>query len=113
MDEANAHFAITAQYSEAEMLASRNVLERAQRTGALLRESDALIADIASRIAAVRANLTDNFPNHLARNLLRATGIAVDNRKEKFVCYAGKEHSTRASRNRMVQAHARGRHETE
>lgn len=81
VDEANTHFAITAQYSEAEMLASRNALERAQRTGVFLRESDELIADIASRIAAVRANLTDNFPNHLARNLLRATGIAADMRR--------------------------------
>jgi NAD-dependent dihydropyrimidine dehydrogenase PreA subunit len=81
VDEANAHFAITAQYSEAEMLASRNPLEQAQHTGALLQESDALIADIAGRLAAVRVNLTDNFPNHLARNLLRATGIAVDMRR--------------------------------
>lgn len=81
VDETNAHFTTTPQYSEKAMLVSRNALERAERTGVLLRESDALVADIERRIAAVRVNLTDNFPNHLTRNLLRAAGIAVDMRR--------------------------------
>jgi len=80
-DEANAHFATTTQYSEQAMLASRNSLERVGKTGVFLRENDALIADIGRRIASVRASLTDNFPNHLARNLLRAAGISVDMRR--------------------------------
>lgn len=81
VDAANARFVCTPRYSETEMFASRDLLRKAERTGLQIQESDALIAEINRRIVGIRSQLTDNFPNHLTRNLIRTAGIAVDMRR--------------------------------
>ncbi len=81
IDAANARFVRTPHYSETDMFTSRDLLRKAERTGLLIQESDGLIAEINRRLVGIRSQLTDNFPNHLARNLIRTAGIAVDMRR--------------------------------
>ena len=81
VDDTNSGFVVTEQYSEPSMLASRGAIAKTELTGVHMRESDALVAEIERRMAAAREKLTDNFPNHLTRNLLRAVGVAVDMRR--------------------------------
>jgi ferredoxin len=81
-DQPNSHFLVQGQWATPDSLAAtsklfQNVLE----SGVYLSESDALLVHFRQRFEGVSRGQSAQFPNHLARNLLIATGIGAAMRR--------------------------------
>jgi len=66
----------------AESLAALEAFLSVPRTGDYLQESDALADDMRARLVAAWTRVGDRFPDHLARNLLIATGAGAAMRRK-------------------------------
>jgi Fe-S-cluster-containing hydrogenase component 2 len=68
--------------SLAESLAALSVFAAVPRIGEFLVESDAIVDDMRSRLLAAWNRIGDRFPDHLARNLLIASGAGAAMRRK-------------------------------
>jgi Fe-S-cluster-containing hydrogenase component 2 len=65
-----------------EALAAISVFADVPKTGEFLVESDAIVDDLRSRLLAAWGRTGDRFPDHLARNLLIASGAGAAMRRK-------------------------------
>lgn len=79
--ELEAPFVETPEYSGSHMLGVRNLFLPCKKQGVILQESERVLKRVEERLEAVEKKLSDNFPNHLARNLFRAVGVSADMRR--------------------------------
>lgn len=65
-----------------EALATLTAFETIQKKGELLTESEALVDEMRAQLVAAWARIGDRFPDHLARNLLIASGAGAAMRRK-------------------------------